>query len=106
MRSAAASAAASPHAAAAHSYGNAPSADNAPVAEGVLDDLARRQQPPSLALTAPRPLAQVGRPLFLALYDYFLAKGGVYKLAFGARPRRACARRRAEARRGQAPRRS
>jgi hypothetical protein len=27
--------------------------------------------------------AQVGRPLFLALYDYFKAKGGIYKLAFG-----------------------
>ena len=26
---------------------------------------------------------QVGRPLFLALYDYFKAKGGIYKLAFG-----------------------
>ena len=27
--------------------------------------------------------SQVGRPLFLALYDYFKAKGGIYKLAFG-----------------------
>ena len=45
-------------------YGNAPSADGAPVAAGVLDDL-------------------VGRPLFLALYDYFSKYGGVYKLAFG-----------------------
>ena len=25
----------------------------------------------------------MGRPLFLALYDYFKDKGGIYKLAFG-----------------------
>lgn len=48
----------------AQTYGDAPSTDNAPVAAGVLDDL-------------------VGRPLFLALYDYFRKVGSVYKLAFG-----------------------
>jgi hypothetical protein len=31
----------------------------------------------------------VGRPLFLALYDYFKAQGGIYKLAFGTCPFRA-----------------
>lgn len=45
-------------------YGDAESADGAPVAEGVVDDL-------------------VGGPLFLALYKYFRRYGPVYKLAFG-----------------------
>ena len=45
-------------------YGDGRSADGAPVAEGSLDDL-------------------TGRPLFTALYDYFIRSGGVYKLAFG-----------------------
>jgi hypothetical protein len=88
------------------SYGNAPSADGAPVAEGVLDDLvcsgarmraarcrgAERLRS-QLQLTPRRRVAahlsalfQVGRPLFLALYDYFKAQGGIYKLAFGTRP--------------------
>lgn len=38
--------------------------DGAPVCEGSVDDL-------------------VGRPIFLALYPYFLKYGGVFKLAFG-----------------------
>jgi hypothetical protein len=42
----------------------------------------------------------VGRPLFLALYDYFKAKGGIYKLAFGARARRRSSRSRSRVHRG------
>ncbi|XRB11193.1 cytochrome P450 [Pseudoscourfieldia marina] len=45
-------------------YGGKAGADNAPVAEGTLDDL-------------------VGGPLFLALHKFFQRQGGVYKLAFG-----------------------
>jgi len=45
-------------------YGDAPSVDGAPVAEGAVDDL-------------------VGGPLFLALQRYFEKYGGIYKLAFG-----------------------
>mmetsp|Transcript_17906 Transcript_17906/g.61022 ORF Transcript_17906/g.61022 Transcript_17906/m.61022 type:complete len:607 (+) Transcript_17906:75-1895(+) len=45
-------------------YGDAESADGAPVAEGVLDDL-------------------VGGPLFLALEKYAQRYGSIYKLAFG-----------------------
>ncbi len=45
-------------------YGDAESKDNAPVCEGVIDDL-------------------VGGPIFLALYPYFRRYGGVFKLAFG-----------------------
>ena len=86
----------------AQTYGDAPSTDNAPVAEGVLDDLVRPPPhahthspfpppprppppppPPSRPPSPSPPPLQVGRPLFLALYDYFIAKGGVYKLAFG-----------------------
>ena len=71
------------------------------MAEGVLDDLVRGELPAtSQPLSVPLTELQVGRPLFLALYDYFLAKGGVYKLAFGAHTAcagahaRACERRR------------
>jgi cytochrome P450 len=45
-------------------YGDKESKDNAPVCEGVIDDL-------------------VGGPIFLALYPYFRRYGGVFKLAFG-----------------------
>ncbi len=45
-----------------------------------------RVRSPSLFPAPPR--LQVGRPLFLALYDYFKAKGGIYKLAFGTHPSR------------------
>ena len=45
-------------------YGDRESKDNAPVCEGVIDDL-------------------VGGPIFLALYPYFRRYGGVFKLAFG-----------------------
>ena len=58
------------------------------MAEGVLDDLVRVvlcRSCTSEALTLARvgPVCQVGRPLFLALQDYFRQRGGVYKLAFG-----------------------
>jgi len=45
-------------------YGDAPSVDGAPVAEGELNDL-------------------VGGPIFLALEKYFKVSGGIYKLSFG-----------------------
>ena len=43
-------------------YGDKESKDNAPVCEGVIDDL-------------------VGGPIFLALYPYFRRYGGVFKLS-------------------------